>query len=109
MLHPERQETWVSLGAGSAQDRLGGGWKGRGIVLSHENKPRVALGAVLKVSFLKGLLREKGSEKTRGEGTANAAGLRLGLYSFLVFRMFFETGVLEFGLFVSLEMSAGSF
>lgn len=92
MLHPARQETWVSLGAGSAQDRLGGGWEGREIVLSHKNKPCVALGAVLKVSFLKGLLfllREKGSEKRRGEGTENAAGLRLGLYSFLVLRIFF--------------------
>lgn len=59
MLHPARRETWVSPRAGTALLALEAAGK-EGIALSQKkkkkNKPSVARGAVLKGSFLKGLL-----------------------------------------------------
>lgn len=92
MLHPARRETWVSLGAGSALDRCGGGWKGRGILLSHKKQALYRSGSGVESLVLQRTplfcSDRKVVEESRGKGTENAVSLGLGFYFSLFFRTF---------------------
>lgn len=95
MLHPARRETWVSLGAGSALDRRGGGWKGRGILLSHKKQALCRFGSGVESLVLqrtplfcsdRKVVEESGEKRTE-----NAVSLGLGLYSSLFSGIFLNS------------------